>query len=428
MAAWRQLSDSGSGTTQSAGTRGVGGRSRRGGPRRGRSPGPGPAVPGLKSADPLSSTVPVSSTPGTRGNWRATRLPGRVTIASLKLMADHSTRINTSPGGRSSSVSCDDGGADHLPRLRQHVGREAHRITVEAHGGGPRFGCRCGVRSHDGAHDPRLWALDLALDRGGGGGRQGVLGRALLGRHGAVLARVTPGGKRACGVRAGRRRRPHRPFARGRQHPEPGARVRRRRGLSRARPGPGHLRLRGPVGPARLALRRPGRRLMPSRRPPPMGRSTATAASRPRRTATGCWPSARPSRLRPTGPHGAASSRCPPDRGAPVESTLLDGQAGHDFFGAPRVDQSSARLAVVTWDHPDMPWDASRLVVLPLRRGQGARSDGTAPVLEPAGEPWHRGRRRRRVRRTAGVAARRLVPLRLGSTRLVAALRPSGFA
>ncbi len=75
-------------------------------------------------------------------------------------------------------------------------------------------------------------------------------------------------------------------------------------------------------------------------------------------------------------------------RGAPVESTLLDGQAGHDFFGAPRVDQSSARLAVVTWAHPDMPWDASRLVVLPLRRGQGARSDGTAPVLEPAGEPW----------------------------------------
>ena len=63
---------------------------------------------------------------------RATRFPGRVTIASLKLMADHSTRINTSPAGRSSVAQFDDGGTDHLARLRQHVGREAHRLTVEA--------------------------------------------------------------------------------------------------------------------------------------------------------------------------------------------------------------------------------------------------------------------------------------------------------
>ncbi len=60
----------------------------------------------------------------------------------------------------------------------------------------------------------------------------------------------------------------------------------------------------------------------------------------------------------------------------PSESTLL---AGHDFFGAPRVDATVGRLAVVVWDHPDMPWDASSLVVVPLTRLQR--------TLVAAGEP-----------------------------------------
>jgi dipeptidyl aminopeptidase/acylaminoacyl peptidase len=46
----------------------------------------------------------------------------------------------------------------------------------------------------------------------------------------------------------------------------------------------------------------------------------------------------------------------------PTESTLL---AGH-FFGAPRVAPDGGSLAVVVWDHPDMPWDASSVVVLEL--------------------------------------------------------------
>jgi dipeptidyl aminopeptidase/acylaminoacyl peptidase len=49
----------------------------------------------------------------------------------------------------------------------------------------------------------------------------------------------------------------------------------------------------------------------------------------------------------------------------PSESTVL---AGHDFFGAPRVDATVGRLAVVVWDHPAMPWDASSLVVVALTR------------------------------------------------------------
>jgi len=58
---------------------------------------------------------------------------------------------------------------------------------------------------------------------------------------------------------------------------------------------------------------------------------------------------------------------------------------GHDFFGTPRVAPDGASLAVVAWDHPDMPWDASRLFVVPLARGREPSSG--APVLGAAGAP-----------------------------------------
>ncbi len=63
----------------------------------------------------------------------------------------------------------------------------------------------------------------------------------------------------------------------------------------------------------------------------------------------------------------------------PYETTLL---VGHDFFGSPRVDAAGARLAVVVWDHPDMPWDASTVLVLPL-----TRTGGTGR-LQASGPPW----------------------------------------
>ena len=50
---------------------------------------------------------------------------------------------------------------------------------------------------------------------------------------------------------------------------------------------------------------------------------------------------------------------------APCEITLLE---GHDFFGTPRPHPDGDRLAVVAWDHPDMPWDASTVLVQPLGR------------------------------------------------------------
>jgi dipeptidyl aminopeptidase/acylaminoacyl peptidase len=48
--------------------------------------------------------------------------------------------------------------------------------------------------------------------------------------------------------------------------------------------------------------------------------------------------------------------------------------AGHDFYGAPRLDPRGSRLATVVWDHPDMPWDRSSVQVVPV---------GTV-----TGQPW----------------------------------------
>ncbi len=62
-----------------------------------------------------------------------------------------------------------------------------------------------------------------------------------------------------------------------------------------------------------------------------------------------------------------------------IETMLL---RGHDFFGSPRVAPTGERLAVVVWDHPDMPWDASSVVVCALAEN----NDG---VLLAPGAPVH---------------------------------------
>ncbi len=55
--------------------------------------------------------------------------------------------------------------------------------------------------------------------------------------------------------------------------------------------------------------------------------------------------------------------------------------SGPDFLAAPRLSPDGARLAWLEWDHPDMPWDGSRV------RTAGFAADGTLdePVLAAGG-------------------------------------------
>ena len=59
------------------------------------------------------------------------------------------------------------------------------------------------------------------------------------------------------------------------------------------------------------------------------------------------------------------------------ESILAE---GHDFYGAPRLDATAQRLAVVAWDHPDMPWDRSAVIVVPLAV-KAAAGTGTSQLV-----------------------------------------------
>jgi len=63
---------------------------------------------------------------------------------------------------------------------------------------------------------------------------------------------------------------------------------------------------------------------------------------------------------------------------AAIVGVPLDGRepptvlvVGPDFLAAPRLSPDGGRLAWLEWDHPDMPWDASRLRIATVR------SDGT---------------------------------------------------
>jgi dipeptidyl aminopeptidase/acylaminoacyl peptidase len=64
--------------------------------------------------------------------------------------------------------------------------------------------------------------------------------------------------------------------------------------------------------------------------------------------------------------------RPPTDPKAAIVALSLDGDDEHvlvegpDFLSAPRVSPDASHLAWVAWDHPDMPWDATRLYVAPI--------------------------------------------------------------
>ncbi len=60
-----------------------------------------------------------------------------------------------------------------------------------------------------------------------------------------------------------------------------------------------------------------------------------------------------------------------PEKG--VVSTL---HSGRDFYASPRLSTDGKRLAFLTWDHPNMPWDGTELVVATLS-ASGALNDAT---------------------------------------------------
>lgn len=66
---------------------------------------------------------------------------------------------------------------------------------------------------------------------------------------------------------------------------------------------------------------------------------------------------------------------------------------GADFYAAPRQSPDGAQLAFLTWDHPDMPWDACRLWLADIEPDGGLRNsrniaggDGEA-VFQPEWSP-----------------------------------------
>lgn len=66
---------------------------------------------------------------------------------------------------------------------------------------------------------------------------------------------------------------------------------------------------------------------------------------------------------------------------------------GNDFYAAPRLSPDGRQLAYLTWNHPDMPWDAAELWVAPIRKdgglGPGARIAGgpDEAVAQPEWSP-----------------------------------------
>ncbi len=70
--------------------------------------------------------------------------------------------------------------------------------------------------------------------------------------------------------------------------------------------------------------------------------------------------------------------------GAPGYGTVI--ASGHDFYAFPSVSPDGTNLAWIEWDHPAMPWDATRLCVAPLRDVSDVRVVAGGPdeaVAEP---------------------------------------------
>eukprot|EP00558_Chaetoceros_sp_UNC1202_P004882 CAMPEP_0197246174 /NCGR_PEP_ID=MMETSP1429-20130617/10709_1 /TAXON_ID=49237 /ORGANISM="Chaetoceros sp., Strain UNC1202" /LENGTH=698 /DNA_ID=CAMNT_0042706785 /DNA_START=89 /DNA_END=2185 /DNA_ORIENTATION=- len=70
---------------------------------------------------------------------------------------------------------------------------------------------------------------------------------------------------------------------------------------------------------------------------------------------------------------------------------------GNDFYAAPRLSSDNKKLVYITWNHPNMPWDASKLYVVDLEEDESvsnisndheliAGADDDTSVMQPL---WH---------------------------------------
>ncbi len=80
---------------------------------------------------------------------------------------------------------------------------------------------------------------------------------------------------------------------------------------------------------------------------------------------------------------------------------------GHDFFSSPRLSPDRRQLAWLSWDHPDMPWDATALWLAEMGEGGalgvarkiagGGRESIVQPGWSPAGQLYYVSRPHRLV-------------------------------
>ena len=83
-----------------------------------------------------------------------------------------------------------------------------------------------------------------------------------------------------------------------------------------------------------------------------------------------------------------------------VAISIADGNVqviatGNDFYSNPRLSPDGKQLAYITWNHPNMPWDATSLHIVDLSSSESNNSkeheciagqDGDTSVLQPL---WH---------------------------------------
>ncbi|MCJ7709583.1 MAG: S9 family peptidase, partial [Chloroflexi bacterium] len=91
------------------------------------------------------------------------------------------------------------------------------------------------------------------------------------------------------------------------------------------------------------------------------------------------------------GPAGdLAGGGGPPGAGSGVVRVLVEGP---DFVASPRPSPDGLQLAWLEWDHPDMPWDATRLRVAPIAEDGSlgeARTVAGGPATSIVQPEWSR--------------------------------------